>query len=98
MPLIKYITILLFGIAHPTKITPMNNGNLPVPSLYQIEDTRHWYGKCDVGIVVHRKDNISIIRVAKSRYHDILGTTGQVPFRYSPITGRFDEAEDIDQI
>jgi len=94
----KIYSVHMMVVAHPTKITPMNNGNLPVPSLYQIEDTRHWYGKCDVGIVVHRKENISIIRVAKSRYHDILGTTGQVPFRYSPITGRFDEAEDIDQI
>ncbi len=91
----KAYSVHMMVVAHPTKITALNSGELPIPTLYQIEDTRHWYGKCDVGIVVHRKDDLSLIRVAKSRYHDILGTTGQVPFRYSPITGRFDEAEDI---
>tara|TARA_X000001382_G_scaffold124955_1_gene109988 strand:- start:563 stop:2098 length:1536 start_codon:yes stop_codon:yes gene_type:complete len=88
-------------VSHPTKISPNQDGSLRVPTLYDIEDSRHWYGKCDVGIVVHRLVDggrkPSVIRVVKSRYHDILGTTGQVIFDFSPHDGRFTEAEDIEE-
>ena len=71
-----------------------SDGTLPIPNMYNIEDSRHWYNKCDVGMVVHRIGDSTILRVLKSRYHEILGTTGQVKFRFNPTTGRYNEEEE----
>ena len=81
-------------VAHPTKLSERADGTLPIPTLYSIEDSRHWYNKCDVGMVVHRVGDESIIRVLKSRYHDILGTTGQVRLKFNPNTVRYYEEEE----
>jgi twinkle protein len=80
-------------VAHPTKLSEKADGTLPIPNMYNIEDSRHWYNKCDVGVVVHRLADSTLIRVLKSRYHEILGTTGQVKFRFDPMDGRYHEEE-----
>lgn len=72
----------LMVVAHPAKLH-RENGKYPIPSLYDISDSSHWYNKADVGIVVHRKsDEETLIRVAKSRYHDQIGKPGDVSVRY----------------
>tara|TARA_Y100001973_G_C5190270_1_gene330535 strand:+ start:143 stop:1207 length:1065 start_codon:yes stop_codon:yes gene_type:complete len=80
-------------VAHPTKLSERADGTLPIPTLYSIEDSRHWYNKCDLGIVVHRigNDYKSIVRVIKSRYHDIIGTPGEVELRFNSRNGRYEE-------
>ena len=82
-------------VAHPTKLGEKADGTLPIPNMYNVEDSRHWYNKCDVGMVVHRMGDSTLCRVLKSRYHDILGTTGQVRFRFNAQEGRYYEEEDI---
>ncbi len=73
----------LIVVAHPAKLHRDKGGEYPVPSLYDISDSAHWYNKADVGVVVHRKDeNETTIRIAKSRYHDQIGKPGDVAARY----------------
>lgn len=73
----------LIVVAHPAKLRRDQEGRYPIPSLYDISDSAHWYNKADVGVVVHRKDeNETLIRVAKSRYHDQIGKPGDVSVRY----------------
>lgn len=45
-------------------------------------NSAHWANKPDVGVVVHRKDAETWVRVVKSRYHDQIGAPGQVKVRY----------------
>tara|TARA_X000001382_G_scaffold92539_1_gene67115 strand:- start:325 stop:984 length:660 start_codon:yes stop_codon:yes gene_type:complete len=95
----KNYKVHVMVVAHPTKLTPKDqDGNLPIPNLYHIEDSRHWNNKCDQGIVVYRQKRATLIRVAKSRYHEILGPTGNVLFYFSMDTGRYYEAEDLEEI
>lgn len=69
-------------VAHPAKMRP-DNGKIPVPTLYDISDSAHWANRADVGIVVHRKsEEETLIRVAKSRYHDQIGKPGDVSVKY----------------
>lgn len=69
--------------AHPQKMRRDQDGRYPVPSLYDISDSAAWTNKADVGIVVHRqKGEDTLIRVAKSRYHDQIGKPGDVTVRY----------------
>lgn len=73
----------LIVIAHPAKMRREPDGKYPIPSLYDISDSSHWYNKADVGVVVHRKnDDETLIRVAKSRYHDQIGKPGDVMVKY----------------
>lgn len=76
-------------VAHPTKLTAGEK-----PSLYSISDSAHWANKSDVGIIIHRdspEDTICEIRVAKSRYHDLIGKPGTVYANYNRDTRRFNE-------
>lgn len=79
-------------VAHPVKMLRMKDGKYPVPSLYDISDSAHWYNKSDVGIIVHRdsfdSDRTSII-TAKSRYHDVIGKTGVKEFTFDKERNRF---------
>ena len=98
MPFATRYDVHVMVVAHPTKLSERADGTLPIPTLYSIEDSRHWYNKCDVGMVVHRisSDNFSVVRVVKSRYHDILGTPGEVRFDFNKDTGRYNERFEID--
>ena len=41
-----------------------------------------WYNKADLGLIIHRKDGLTLARVAKSRYEDMIGKRGQVLFTF----------------
>ena len=83
----------LFVVAHPMKMRRADNGKYPFPSLYDISDSAHWYNRCDAGIVVYRDEDRTTVRIAKTRYHDEIGTPGEVMVRYSPDRATYDLAE-----
>lgn len=83
--------IHLVIIAHPAKMKRKDNGTYPAPSLYDIADSAHWYNKPDIGIVIHRENETeTIVRIAKSRYHDIIGKPGDVPVSYNQHKNRYE--------
>ena len=70
-------------VAHPAKLRRDSEGHYPIPTLYDISDSAHWYNKADVGVVVHRKDEVeTLIRISKSRYHEQIGKPGDVSVKY----------------
>jgi twinkle protein len=79
-------------VAHPTKLRPEKAGErMPVPTLYDISDSAHWFNKADVGIIVHRTDEIhTLIRIQKTRYHDAIGVPGDLEARYLRESARFE--------
>lgn len=82
--------------AHPTKQMKDKDGHYQVPTLYDISDSAHWYNKCDAGIVVHRtSETRTLIRMAKSRYHDQIGKPGDMEAGFDPETLRFTIYEPI---
>lgn len=85
--------------AHPAKLKRNKDGAFEIPSLYDISDSAHWYNKSDVGIVVHRLDPArTLIRVAKSRYHDEIGTPGDVEAHFVREVGRYTIHEEPDML
>lgn len=86
--------IHLIVAAHPSKPMKEPGGKVRCPGLYDISDSAHWYNKADIGIVVHRPDERqTMIRIAKSRYHDQIGTPGDVMTVFDPHTNRFNPVE-----
>jgi twinkle protein len=77
-------------VAHPAKMQRGLNGEIPVPTLYDISDSAHFYNKADLGVVVHRnKDGTSFVQIAKSRYHTEIGKPGIVDVMYDLTTAKF---------
>lgn len=90
----KY-NVHLIVVAHPAKLQTKPDGSLPVPSLYSISDSAHWANKPDVGLVIHReKEGDTLIKVAKSRYHEAIGKPGTIKADFSEITRRYVQVED----
>lgn len=86
--------IHLIIVAHPTKSTKDADGVYRMPTLYDISDSAHWYNKCDLGVIVHRENKDSTtVKVAKSRYHEIIGKPGAVLLQYCGDDRRFREIE-----
>lgn len=80
----------LIVCAHPAKQRKGEDGKFQIPTLYDISDSAHWYNKPDVGIIVHREDQTkTIIRVAKSRYHDEIGVPGDINVIFNRGTNRY---------
>ncbi len=76
-------------VAHPAKLK-RENGKTPVPTLYDIADSAHWYNKPDAGLIVHRVDkDVTLVRVQKSRYHDQIGVPGDLNLRFDISNGQY---------
>lgn len=94
-------------VAHPTKLrkvekrfnadadeAEMMKSVYPMPTLYDISGSAHFYNKCDVGIVVHRDkhntQNITQIAIQKIRFRHT-GQVGDTMLRFDWKNGRFSE-------
>lgn len=76
---------------HPAKMQRGKDGKYPPPSLYDASGSQHYYNKCDAGLIVHRLDKTkTLIRVAKIKYHDVLGTPDDVEVKFNIGTGRYE--------
>lgn len=83
-------------VAHPTKSAKDADGNYKMPTLYDINGSANWYNKADLGIIVHREnEDDTLIKVQKSRYHEIIGRPGEVRCHYSKDERRFVEIERV---
>lgn len=76
-------------VAHPAKMQRGKDGLYPMPSLYDISDSAHWYNKPDLGIIIHRDEEHSIIRVAKCRYSGIIGKQGEIKLKFDDYSNTF---------
>lgn len=81
-------------IAHPTKSVKDADGNYKMPTLYDINGSANWYNKADLGMIVHREnEDDTIIKVQKSRYHEIIGKPGEVRMQFCKDDRRYREIE-----
>lgn len=79
----KAFHVHLVIVAHPTKMRPDDNGKIRCPTMYDINGSAHWNNKADVGVIVHREnDDETVIKIAKSRYHQQIGRPGSVLARF----------------
>lgn len=90
----KAFQVHVMVIAHPTKSLKDADGNYKMPTLYDISGSAHWYNKADLGVIVHREsEDDTLIKVQKSRYHEIIGKPGEVRMQYQTTGRRFIEKE-----
>jgi twinkle protein len=92
----------LWIVAHPQKLLRDRDGTRPVPTLYDISGSAHWYNKCDNGITVWRDvdaqppSNKVEIHIQKVR-HKHIGRPGLVVLRYDVRVGRYHEISEEEE-
>jgi len=84
---LKY-NIHLIVVAHPAKMYRNKDGTTPIPTLYDIADSAHWYNKADVGVVVHRGEK-DVIKIVKSKHHTEIGKPDERVISFNVNTNRF---------
>lgn len=79
-------------VAHPNKMYRDKNGEVPVPTLYDISGSANWVNKADMGLVVERDwdSNRVIIHVRKVRFKQV-GKIGDATLIFDRPTGRYSE-------
>lgn len=80
-------------VAHPTKLhKDKDTGEYPVPTLYDISGSAHWYNKADNGITVYRRMDADLtdIYVGKIRFREV-GQRGKATLAYCRDTGTYHE-------
>lgn len=77
-------------IAHPAKMQRAKDGGVPIPTLYDVSDSAHWYNKPDLGMIIHRQGTAeTLLRVAKSRYHIEIGKPDDYIMKYDAYTRQY---------
>ena len=83
--------LLVFLVAHPTKLQKGKDGKYEAPDLYNISGSAHFNNKADYGISVHRifgMDDYVEVHVLKVRFKH-LGCKGTAFFKYNINNGRY---------
>ena len=99
--LAKQYMITVIIVAHPAKMEKNKDGEIGVPTLYDISDSAHWANKSDIGIIVHRVPGeqegtfATLIRVAKVRYWGVIGRVGDKFMEYIPDRVQYIDAPDF---
>jgi twinkle protein len=86
----KSYGVHLIVVAHPRKMPRGVDGKAAKPTLYDIADSAAWINKADIGIVVHRENDLdTFIEVQKVKFHDIIGTPGRLLTRFDQACNRY---------
>lgn len=89
------MNVFLVVVAHPSKMARDRDGKTPIPTLYDVSDSAHWFNKTDLGLVIHPAQHedggpMTILRVVKSRYHDRIGEPGEVRLFFNRDTAKYE--------
>lgn len=86
----KQYGILIFVVAHPTKMKKGNDGLFEIPTLYDISGSAHFYNKADYGITIHRDRvrEVVLACIQKVKFKH-LGEVGETEFKYNLNNGRY---------
>jgi twinkle protein len=89
-----------FVVAHPKMLQRTKDGAFPMPTMYDISGSAHWYNKPDNGLIVYRdksKPEAPVeVHVQKIRERDT-GEVGQVDFRYNKVLADYEEVQQHDR-
>lgn len=83
--------IIIFLVAHPTKLIRNKDGFYDAPDLYSISGSANFNNRADFGLCVHRhfgEDEYTEIHCLKVRFRH-LGTKGTAYFKYNKRNGRY---------
>ena len=84
--------LVLWVVAHPTKLPKTDKGGYAPPTAYDISGAAHWHNQSDAVLTVHRDfdENTTKVITRKIREQDIYGKIGEVKFTYNFRTRQYE--------
>lgn len=77
-------------VAHPNKLQRRQDGTYPIPTMYDISGSAHWYNAPDCGVVIHR-DKVTgqvDVHIQKIRFKAV-GEPGVASFDFDRLTNQY---------
>jgi len=94
----KKYDVLVFIVAHPTKMYKDGNGKIEEPTMYNIKGGGEWYDASYHGILVHRDyENRTVkAKVLKVKFQNLGENGAEAHFKWEPKSGCFIPHEPVD--
>ena len=88
-------SVNVWVIAHPTKLYPVKPGQKPpMVQLYDVKGGSEWFDKCDIGICVHRPDDLPQVHLLKAKFFEYGKRNSFVELNFDPVTNRYFDVPD----
>ena len=87
----KKYDVLVFIVAHPTKMYKDKDGNIEEPTMYNIKGGGEWYDASYHGILVHRNYEEKTVKakILKVKFQNLGENGAEAHFKWQPASGRF---------
>jgi len=94
----KKYDVLVFIVAHPTKMYKTQDGKIEEPTMYNIKGGGEWYDASYHGILVHRDYEQQTVKakVLKVKFQNLGENGAEAHFKWEPKSGCFIPHEQID--
>ena len=93
----KKYDVLVFIVAHPTKMYKGSDGQIEEPTMYNIKGGGEWYDASYHGILVHRNYEAKTVKakVLKVKFQNLGENGAEAHFKWEPKSGCFIPHQDI---
>jgi len=93
----KKYDVLVFIVAHPTKMYKTQDGKIEEPTMYNIKGGGEWYDASYHGILVHRDYEQQTVKakVLKVKFQNLGENGAEAHFKWEPKSGCFIPHEQI---
>jgi twinkle protein len=87
----KKYDVLVFIVAHPTKMYKGNDGKIEEPTMYNIKGGGEWYDASYHGLLVHRDYDAKTtkVKVLKVKFQNLGENGAEANFTWEPRSGSF---------
>jgi len=87
----KKYDVLVFIVAHPTKMYKDKDGNIEEPTMYNIKGGGEWYDASYHGILVHRNYEEKTVKakILKVKFQNLGENGAEAHFKWQPNSGSF---------
>ena len=87
----KKYDVLVFIVAHPTKMYKDKDGNIEEPTMYNIKGGGEWYDASYHGILVHRNYEEKTVKakILKVKFQNLGENGAEAHFKWQPKSGSF---------
>ena len=94
----KKYDVLVFIVAHPTKMYKTQDGKIEEPTMYNIKGGGEWYDASYHGILVHRDYEAKTVKakVLKVKFQNLGENGAEAHFKWEPSSGCFIPHEPVD--
>ena len=94
----KKYDVLVFIVAHPTKMYKTQDGKIEEPTMYNIKGGGEWYDASYHGILVHRDYQAKTVKakVLKVKFQNLGENGAEAHFKWEPSSGCFIPHEPVD--